>query len=381
MNDKTLNDNSNDKKKSSHPILKLFIFLIFSFALYIVFKGPYKDKFFPKIVAVPNINFSTNQNEKFDLPSAVNVKLSNGKLKEVPITWSGTLDTALTGEKNLVGTVPNYNDTVNLKANILPHKIITKISSTAVENSLVQINIPVPTNINRVLIQVKKGEYIDKTVSNVSNGGINTKISLRDGFGKYYITLYTTNTTEGASYYNYYNEFEVTNKDKRNNSFILPNDYIQSDWDEIILLANNIIVGCKTNLEKTKAIYDWVTSNIAYDVDAYFSNNIKDYTSLETLKEKTALCNGYANLTAALNRSLGIKTKVVSGTLTLSDGTSIRHAWNETLIDDKWISQDTTLGSGGIDATTGKFIKQYSNNFFNPSKEDFRTTHIKESES
>lgn len=380
MNDKTLNSDSTNNKKSSHPILKLIIFLIFIFGLYLAFGGPYKDKFFPKIIAVPNFNFSTNQNEKFDLPSKVNVKMSNGKLKEVPITWSGTLDTALPGIKELIGTTPNYNGTVSLKANILPHKIISKISSTNVENSLVQININVPLNVNRVLIQVKKGEYLDKVVATASNGAINTKIPLPAGLGRYTLTLYTTATTEGASYFDYYNEFQITNKDNKNNSFILPNDYIESDSAEIILLANNIIVGCKTDLEKTKAIYDWVTSNISYDVDAYFNNNIKNYTSLETLNGKTALCNGYANLTAALNRAIGIKTKVVSGTANLSDGASIRHAWNETLIDDKWVSQDTTLGAGGVDLSTGKFIKQYSNKFFNPAMDEFKKTHLKESE-
>lgn len=380
MNDKNLTNDNTYNKKSSHPVLKLFIFLILIVGLYIALQGPLKDKFFPKIIAVPNFNFTTNQNEKFNLPSKVNVKLSNGKIKEVPITWSGTLDTALPGVRDLIGTVPNYNGTVPFKANILPHKIITKISSTNVENSLVQINIKVPSNIKRVLIQVKKGEYLDKVIANVSNESINTKISLPAGLGRYTLTLYTTSTTKGDAYYDYFNEFQITNKDNKNNSFILPNDYIESDSDEIILLANNIIVGCKTDLEKTKAIYDWVTSNITYDVDAYFNNDIKNYTSLETLNGKTALCNGYANLTAALNRSIGIKTKVISGTTILLDGTTIRHAWNETLIDDKWISQDTTLGSGGIDLSTGNFIKQYSDKFFNPSLDEFKKTHLKEFE-
>ena len=97
-------------------------------------------------------------------------------------------------------------------------------------------------------------------------------------------------------------------------------------------------------MEKTKAIHDWVAKNIAYDVAQLDSKQPREYSAVETLHNKSAVCNGYANLTAALNRAIGIKAQVAYGTVTHEDGTKVEHAWNETFIDGSWISQDTNMG-------------------------------------
>ena len=165
----------------------------------------------------------------------------------------------------------------------------------------------------------------------------------------------------------------------RDMSFLLPDTYVESDSSTIKELAYSIIAGCPTDMEKTRAIHDWVASNIPYDTKAYFSKQLHEYSALETLKGKTAVCNGYANLTAALNRAIGIKTKIVVGTASNSSGTE-GHAWNESFIDGKWVIQDTTWDAGGIDPKTKQFKFRLSHKYFNPTPEVFEKDHTKNGE-
>lgn len=139
--------------------------------------------------------------------------------------------------------------------------------------------------------------------------------------------------------------------------YILPSKLVQSHHPEIQQLADELTMGLKTDEEKSRAIYKWVASNISYDTESYFSDptNPRYYSSLETLRDKQALCSGYANLNAALHRSVGIEARVVYG-----EG----HAWNEVKISDRWQEQDPTYGSGGLDMNNESFIPQYNEQYF-----------------
>jgi transglutaminase-like putative cysteine protease len=139
--------------------------------------------------------------------------------------------------------------------------------------------------------------------------------------------------------------------------YLLPSKLVQSHHPEIQKLATEITMGLKTNEEKSKAIFKWVASNITYDAESYFHDpsNPRYYSSLETLRDKQALCSGYANLNAALHRSVGIEAKVVYG-----EG----HAWNEVKISDSWQEQDPTYGSGGLDMNKKVFIPQFNEDYF-----------------
>jgi transglutaminase-like putative cysteine protease len=139
--------------------------------------------------------------------------------------------------------------------------------------------------------------------------------------------------------------------------YLLPSKLVQSHHPEIQKLATEITMGLKTNEEKSKAIFKWVASNITYDTESYFHDpsNPRYYSSLETLRDKQALCSGYANLNAALHRSVGIEAKVVYG-----EG----HAWNEVKISDGWQEQDPTYGSGGLDMNKKVFIPQFNEDYF-----------------
>lgn len=227
----------------------------------------------------------------------------------------------------------------------------------------------------------KTGEEEEKhVVVPVENGSVITKLYLPFGPGEYTISVY-----EGKVYDGYYNRatiLNVTSTDTRN-PLLLPSEDIESESEIIIDLANQITAGLTTDIQKSKAIHDWVVKNIKYDVST-FEKDVW-HSALETYELESSDCDGYSRLTAALHRAVGIEAKVVVG-YTLVDravwgtgtwSTTINHAWNEVLIDGEWIIIDTTWDAGYIDARTYAFVPYYSDDFFNPNPNDFAKTHKK----
>lgn len=305
-----------------------------------------------------------------------------------------TLLTVLSFASTLYFTNIKNNDVAYLKALTVntsnvnakpiistPSQLFTTLESGSTDNSSVTIKVKLSEEIQRVWLKISKDAEVRNQVVNIANGVVDTKIYLPFNSGEYKISVLTSNSKDpNESLFYLLKEFKVTNTDSRDMSFLLPAPYIESDSEEIIKLAKAITIDAKTDMEKTAAIHDWIVCNVAYDTEAFFANNIYEYSSLETLSGKKAICNGYANLATALNRAVGIRTKRISGVATDSTG-SYGHAWNETFIDGKWIIQDTTWDAGTVDNKTQKFKFNPSREFFNPTLEKFSKTHIKESES
>lgn len=133
-------------------------------------------------------------------------------------------------------------------------------------------------------------------------------------------------------------------------------EYIQSDSSEIIQLSNSIVLGVEDEYKKLLLIHDWIAENIYYDLDSFSSGIYKDVDSLNVLYSKKAVCEGYANLFAALVRAQGIPCMVRNG-YALGIGTKKKwtddvlknaesnHAWNEAYIDERWVIVDSTWDS------------------------------------
>lgn len=131
-------------------------------------------------------------------------------------------------------------------------------------------------------------------------------------------------------------------------------------WTEINTLANQITVGCTTEVDKVQAIYNWVCTNIFYDYDLYEGRTSYECSAGTTLSLGRGVCEGYAELTNALIREVGIPAKVVGGYAD-SDLTASKlmyaqgqgnHGWVEAYFDPsnngqgaKWVTMDTTWGS------------------------------------
>lgn len=73
------------------------------------------------------------------------------------------------------------------------------------------------------------------------------------------------------------------------------------------LVAERLTEGCKTDLERIEAIYNWVTRNIAYDT----SYSIR--TADACFDAKKGVCQGYCELFYRIAEAAGLRVEIVSG--------------------------------------------------------------------
>ena len=158
-----------------------------------------------------------------------------------------------------------------------------------------------------------------------------------------------------------------------------PSRQIQSDDPDIIALADTITSGISSEYEKARAIHDWVAENIWYDYglrtgastnELIFENGEERWYSTFVLRNKRAICGGYANLNAALLRAVGISTKNISGQA------GEAHEWNEAFVDGRWINIDTTWDTNNF-YEDGQPLPQQAcgNKYFDISDAEIAETH------
>jgi len=164
--------------------------------------------------------------------------------------------------------------------------------------------------------------------------------------------------------------------DKTLAKFREPSRSIQSNAPEIVALAKTITNGINSDYEKARAIHQWVAGNIWYNYDgvnkdAVFFRGEESWYSTFVLRNKLGVCEGYARLTAALLRAVGIPSKETGG-YTGSTG----HAWNEAYADARWINMDTTWDSNNR-YENGKFSPKQApgNQWFDVPDNEFSKTH------
>ena len=247
-----------------------------------------------------------------------------------------------------------------------------------------------------LILKDSNGKEVYNNIVSNSTGSISFYLD-KIAEGKYSVNLYASSERYG-SYKSliYGNDIEILYKDgklsfvpypyydhnmavvnnKRTDEKALayyrqPSSDIQSDNQEIIDLANSITAGITNDYDKAVAIHDWVCNNIYYDWDRYLSGNYigMDTSALGTLHSKRSVCDGYANLTAALLRAAGVPAKKISGfALGVSNdywpenydpNKDTNHAWNEFWANGRWVILDTTWDSdnawrnGGVEKNTG----------------------------
>lgn len=108
--------------------------------------------------------------------------------------------------------------------------------------------------------------------------------------------------------------------------FLYPNQYVYFDAQSpAIALASELCQTAKGEISAVNAIYDYVISNITYDMDKAAAVQ-SDYGYVpdinQTLSVKSGICFDYGSLTAAMLRSQGFPTKLVIGY-----AGSAYHAW------------------------------------------------------
>jgi hypothetical protein len=207
-------------------------------------------------------------------------------------------------------------------------------------------------------------------------------VYMAEGPGDYTIQFFYTSDPDRSASMSLLTSFQATNTDQDDLSFLLPSLEVQSQSSDIVALANQLTQGLSNDMDKSRAIHDWVASNVAYDVSAYFSGNYvnKAYDSETIMQTRIAICDGYSNLNAALHRAIGIPAREVQGMLygvACNTSTATTHAWNEIYIDGRWVTEDTTWDAGGVNFQTQQFTPMLSETYFDPDPAMFAQTHTR----
>lgn len=267
-------------------------------------------------------------------------------------------------------------------------------------------------NKEKWLLEIKdeKNETVMKEYKNVKTGGLyKDDFYIKDKLnsGEYKLNIYFKAPSDKL-YWSYYWDIPfryensdmffpispvyVNNRRQRNKNNVLePENFLditiadKSEKIEIEGLAKEITKDADSDYDKLLRINDWVAQNIYYDWDAYLEKSYGRTDAYGTYKSKKSVCQGYAELTNALLRSIGIPARIVTGhALGVSannrywdrvnhEGTN--HAWNEAFVDGRWIILDTTWNSGNK-FENGEFIKgNMRYRYFDPNLETFSYTH------
>jgi transglutaminase-like putative cysteine protease len=166
---------------------------------------------------------------------------------------------------------------------------------------------------------------------------------LQQGNGTYKISV-LENTT-GNKYRTVYSE--TVQLSLKNTNVVYLNSVQNVKWnssDIAIQKAQQLVKGKKTDKEKVEAIYNYIVKNVQYDytlASTVSTDYIPDIDN--TLTNRKGICYDYSSLFAAMLRSVKIPAKLVMGNTSY---VSEYHAWNEVLLNGKWVTIDTTVDAG-----------------------------------
>ena len=148
--------------------------------------------------------------------------------------------------------------------------------------------------------------------------------------------------------------------------FIIPNQYCNyDDSSACVAKARELTSDATNQAEALRCICDYVMDNVVYDsAKAEKLSVVNGYIPDpdETLATGEGVCFDYASLGAAMLRSLGFPTKIITGYVTPGD---LYHAWIMVYVDgtwktgefsvnpDTWSRVDLTFAASGSTEFTG----------------------------
>jgi hypothetical protein len=155
-------------------------------------------------------------------------------------------------------------------------------------------------------------------------GAFSTRVWLRYGPGEYTVNLFhllritaagkfgadgfiASSVMEGKPGVT----FTVRNTRIEYGRYIYPDSDVQSDDFTIVNLSREIIHGIHDEKEKIRAVHDYVVRLLMYDKVSAYGSTKANQDALTAFRRKTAVCTGYANLSAALLRAAGIPAEVI----------------------------------------------------------------------
>lgn len=176
--------------------------------------------------------------------------------------------------------------------------------------------------------------------------------------------------------------------------------YKGNDLSNLPQLAHNLTNNLSTDVQKFRAIYTWVSTNIEGDYYGFMKNSAKrskhQNDSLELdkwnktfssqvfkklAKEKKTICTGYAYLVKSLANFANINCEIIDGfgRNESSEASELKfpnHSWNAVQLNNKWYLCDATWSSGAYNLNTFTFEFDYNDGYFLADPELFAKDHF-----
>ncbi len=218
----------------------------------------------------------------------------------------------------------------------------------------------------------------------VSGGGSSANYDLpQDGtpivapltFGDGSYEFRVMQNTSGNNYVELYRTTANVQLESEFAPFLRPNVFCSYDAESVcVAKARELVANAQNQGEAVEAICTYVVENVSYDEAK--AQELKEASGYvpdpdATLSSQTGICFDYASLGAAMLRSQGIPTKIVTGYVSPSN---IYHAWIMVYIDgtwksaqfsvekDAWSRVDLTFAAGGSSTNVGDG-KSYTDRF------------------
>ncbi|WP_323787027.1 transglutaminase domain-containing protein [Psychroserpens sp.] len=170
--------------------------------------------------------------------------------------------------------------------------------------------------------------------------------------------------------------------------------------DNLPQLSFKLTENLTTDVERFRAIYKWVCSNIANDYNLYLRNKRKrtkfknDSLKLKAwndrfkkeifrklLKQDKTICTGYAYIVQELSKLANLDCEIVHGfgqtsTTNIEEFDVPNHSWNAIKLNNKWYLCDPTWASGIPNQETFAFKFQYNDGYFLADPKLFSVNHF-----
>lgn len=163
------------------------------------------------------------------------------------------------------------------------------------------------------------------------------------------------------------------------------------------VLAKQLASLGKTDREKVRAIFRWITGHIDYNmivfnrskkvVPVFYEEldsnaalpSLNEHVAAKVLHRKIAFCDGYARLFKTLCDHAGIQSEIIFGYArnNYTKKFGVNHTWNAVYLDSSWHLLDATWASGFI-SYSNEYIKQYNDSYFLTPPEQFIRDHYPE---
>ena len=163
-------------------------------------------------------------------------------------------------------------------------------------------------------------------------------------------------------------------------------------------LAKQLASLGKTDREKVRAIFRWITEHIDYNVMPFGQRKniprqfykepedsnvalppLDERIAAKVLNTGVAFCDGYSRLFKTLCDHAGIKAEVIYGYARTNNNRrfAVNHTWNSVYIDSSWHLLDVTWASGVL-SYGNEYIRQYNDFYFLTPPDEFIREHYPE---